>query len=230
MIPGISAIAFDLDGTLYPNFSLNVRLAPFVLRHGRLLAAFGMARKQIRREQALKDSLLPNASAFYDYQARLCAERLGAEAEQMRRQIEKLIYRGWEAHFLKIRLFPHVRELLAELREKCFRLALLSDFPPQQKLENLGLAGLWDVVLCSEETGAIKPALRPFQVLAKELGCAPEQILYVGNSAPYDVFGARRAGMKTALFTKFHGGMAGGKTRADFTFSDYRKLRDFVLQ
>jgi putative hydrolase of the HAD superfamily len=227
MISGISAIAFDLDGTLYPNFSLNVRLAPFVLRHGPLLAAFGMARNQIRREQALPDSSpLPDAAAFYDYQARLCAERLGAEAEQIRGQIEKLIYRGWEAHFLKIRLFPHVRKLLAELRENRFRLALLSDFPPQQKLENLGLADFWDVVLCSEETGAIKPALRPFEVLAKELGCALAQILYVGNSVPYDVFGARQAGMKTALFTRF---CIAGKTMADFTFNDYRKLRDFVL-
>jgi putative hydrolase of the HAD superfamily len=227
MIPGISAVAFDLDGTLYPNFSLYARLLPFLMRHGRLLAAFGMARNQIRREQALPDSTpFPNAASFYDYQARLSAERLGAEAEQIRGQIEELIYRGWETHFLKIRLFPHVRELLTALREKPFRLGLLSDCPPQQKLENLGIAGFWDTVLSSEEAGAIKPALRPFEVLANELGCAPEQILYVGNSATYDVFGARRAGMKTALFTRF---FATDKIRADFTFRNYRKLRDFVL-
>jgi putative hydrolase of the HAD superfamily len=227
MIPGISAVAFDLDGTLYPNLSLNVRLVPFMFRHGRLLAAFGMARKQIRREQALPDSEpFPNAASFYDYQARLCAQWLGADAEQIRGQIEKLIYQGWEAHFLKIRLFPHVREFLTELRKNRFKLGLLSDFPPQQKLENLGLAGLWDAVLCSEETGAIKPALRPFEALANELGCPPEQILYVGNSAPYDVAGARQAGMKTAMFTRF---FAASKIKADFTFRDYRKLRDFVL-
>jgi FMN phosphatase YigB (HAD superfamily) len=62
--------------------------------------------------------------------------------------------------------------------------------------------------------------------LAHELGCAPEQILYVGNSTRYDVFGAQRAGMKTALFTNF---FAAGKIRADFTFRDYRQLRNFVL-
>jgi putative hydrolase of the HAD superfamily len=107
-------------------------------------------------------------------------------------------------------------------------LALLSDFPPETKLKNLGLAGCWDAVLCSEKIGALKPALRPFTELAQALGCPPEQVLYVGNSRLYDAAGARRAGMKTALVT--HWFACSGKNKADFTFHSYRQLRDFVLQ
>jgi len=223
MLEGISAVGFDLDGTLYPNYRLNVRLLPFLLRHGRLLSALGRARAVIRREQEQSpSSVWPN---FYDYQARITAGLLRARPERIKENIDRLIYRGWERYFSKITLFPHVRETLAELRATHLKLGLLSDFPPKTKLEKLGLADCWDAVLCSEDIGAIKPAIRPFTELAKALGCPPEQTLYVGNSGRYDADGARRAGMKTALITRSRH----GKTKADFTFHDYRQLRDFVL-
>jgi putative hydrolase of the HAD superfamily len=223
MLQGISAVAFDLDGTLYPTYRLNVRLLPFLLRHGRLLSALGKARIIIRREQEQSPaSVWPN---FYDYQAQITAGLLRAQPEQIKEKIDQLIYWGWERHFSKIELFPHVRETLAELRAARLKLGLLSDFPPKIKLEKLGLADCWDTVLCSEDTGAIKPAIQPFMELAKALGCPPEQVLYVGNSRRYDAAGGSRAGMKTALITR----RRASKTKADFIFHDYRQLRDYVL-
>jgi len=223
MLQGISAVAFDLDGTLYPTYRLNIRLLPFLLRHGRLLSAFDKARTIIRREQELSPaSVLPD---FYDYQAQIIADLLHAPPDQIREKINNLIYRGWEHHFSKIKLFPHIRETLIELRAAGLKLGLLSDFPPKIKLEKMGLADCWDAVFCSEYIGAIKPAIQPFLELAKTLGYPPGQILYVGNSRRYDAAGGRRAGMKTALITRRR---AGG-TKVDFIFHDYRQLRDFVL-
>ncbi|MCL2044507.1 MAG: HAD family hydrolase [Treponema sp.] len=220
---GITAVAFDLDGTLYPNYRLNIRLIPFFFKHWRLLAAFGKARSQIRREQEHPHN------SFYDYQAQLTAQRLNAPPEQIKEKIEKCIYRGLEPYFSRIKLFPYVKELLAELRAASFKTGMLSDFPPQRKLHNLGLADCWDTVLCSEEIGALKPANRPFIRLAEELGCPPNQILYVGNSFRYDVLGARQAGYKTALitgrFSKYHA----AKPDDIFVFHDYRQLRDYLL-
>jgi putative hydrolase of the HAD superfamily len=223
MLQGITAVAFDLDGTLYPTYRLNVRLLPFLLRHGRLLSALGKARTIIRREQELSPaSVHPH---FYDYQAQVTADLLDAPPEQIREKINDLIYRGWERYFSRIKLFPHVRETLAELRAAGLKLGLLSDFPPKVKLEKLGLTDYWDTVSCSEYVGAIKPAVQPFLELAKALGCPPEQVLYVGNSRRYDAAGGRRAGMKTALITR----RRASRTKADFIFHDYRQLRDFVL-
>jgi len=223
MQQGITAVAFDLDGTLYPNYRLYVRLLPFLCRHWRLIAALGRARTIIRREQEKSPaSAMPN---FYDYQAQVTADLLHTQSERIKEKIDSLIYQGWEPHFSKIKLFPYVRELLAELRAARLKLGLLSDFPAKIKLENLGLADCWDAALCSEDTGAIKPAIRPFAELAKALECPPEQILYVGNSSIYDAGGAKRAGMKTALLA----GRFAVKTGADFTFHDYRQLRDYVL-
>jgi putative hydrolase of the HAD superfamily len=231
MARNFKAVAFDLDGTLYPEYSLNVRLIPFALMHGPLLAAFAKARTIIRREQeqALDEAQLsvPRCS-FYDRQAQITAKILNAPPDQIKEKIDRLIYTGWTRHFTKIKPFPHAKEILDELRAAKFKLGLLSDFPPRVKLEKLGLSGYWDIVLCSEDCGALKPAARPFEERARALGCPPEQILYVGNSPRYDVEGAKRAGMKTALKTSFFAPKKNGG--ADFTFSDYRKLRDFMLQ
>jgi putative hydrolase of the HAD superfamily len=218
-----SAVAFDLDGTLYPNYRLYVRLLPFLCRHWPLVAALGKARKIIRQEQELPPTSV--LSDFHVHQAQLVAKLLHAPPEQIREKIDRLVYRDWERHFTAIKLFPHVREVLSGLRSAGLQMGLLSDFPPLVKLKNLGLEDCWDIVLCSEDTGTIKPALRPFMELADALKCPPAQMLYVGNSRRYDMAGAKRAGMKTALRTL--SGRSGGVV--DLAFHDYRQLRDFVL-
>ena len=226
MLQGISAVAFDLDGTLYPNYRLNIRLLPFLFWRCRFMLAFGRARDIIRREQAQ----MPQSYKldFYERQAQLVAEQLKARKEKIRDKIDRLIYRGWEPFFFKIKLFPHVKEVLGELRAAGLKLGLLSDFPPEAKLEHLGLSSLWDTVLCTESIGALKPALQPFEELAKALDCPAEKILYVGNSRRYDVEGSKRAGMKTALLHTGFPVITGIK--ADFTFRNYRQLRNFMLQ
>jgi len=229
MAQGISAVAFDLDGTLYPNYSLNLRLLPFLVRHWKFVLAFGRARDVIRRELAAQAaSAPPSGFDFYERQAQLVAAQLKEQKEEIRERIDRLIYRGWEPFFLKIKPFPHVREVLGELKAAGMKLGLLSDFPPAVKLEYLGLSDCWDTALCTESIGALKPAARPFEELAKALACRPEQILYVGNSRRYDVEGAKRAGMKAAFLNRRFPVITGIK--ADFTFRNYRQLRDFMLQ
>ncbi|MDR1587218.1 MAG: HAD family hydrolase [Treponema sp.] len=244
MIDGIKAVAFDLDGTLYPNYRLNIRLVPFLLKEWRLLWAFGRARSIMRagREKTTESAALGKPAEngnFYENQARLTAGILKSDPLVTGEKIERLIYRGWEPLFRKIRLFPHARETLNLLRAAGFKTGLLSDFPPETKIEHLGIAGLWDAVLCSERVGVLKPDPRPFEKLAAALSLAPEQILYVGNSFRFDVAGAKRAGMKAAwLRGKLQGkrtppaGMdagTGGAVFADFSFFDYRQLREYVL-
>ncbi|MDR1575605.1 MAG: HAD family hydrolase [Treponema sp.] len=251
---GIEAAAFDLDGTLYPNYRLYVRLLPFIFKELPLLRAFGRARTIIRAGQDARSGTGPAPLSgrgalrgaglsgpppaelfpdFYDYQAAITADILGAPPALVKEKTERLIYRGWEPHFKKIRLFPYVKETLAALRQAGFRLGMLSDFPPETKLAYLGIGDCWDAALCSERLGALKPDRRPFDELAAALGLPPERILYVGNSSRYDVEGAARAGMKTALLTGLlseTGAESRGRTVSpDFIFHDYRQLQDYML-
>jgi putative hydrolase of the HAD superfamily len=224
-----TSVAFDLDGTLYPNYGLNVRLVPFILKDHRLLRAMDKARKILRRAGAgFKDF----DGDFYDLQAKLMGEILDMPVEKVKEMTERLIYRGWEPLFKKIKLFPHVRETLETFRKKGIKLGLLSDFPPEIKLENLKVKDFWHTVLSSEQTGRLKPDPAPFLELARRMDTPKEQILYVGNSVPYDVEGARNAGMKAALI--LHRWKKRPKTEVsasdpNFVFYDYRQLCDYVL-
>ena len=226
MHSGIEGAAFDLDGTLYPNYRLNIKLIPFILKEWRLLSAFRKARNIIRKEQ--EDPSYPR-EGFYRRQAEIAAKILSAAPGPLEEKIERLIYRGWEPLFKKIKLFKGAAQTLAALREAGLKMGLLSDFPPEKKLENLNISGLWDAVLCSERCGALKPHPSSFTELAAAMGLPPEKILYVGNSHPYDVAGAKRAGMKTALIKSPLSPGGRKKPRADFIFSDYRQLYDFMI-
>ncbi|MCL2244185.1 MAG: HAD family hydrolase [Treponema sp.] len=230
MRSGIEGVAFDLDGTLYPNYRLHVRLVPFLLKEWRLTSAFGKARNIIRKKQETLSHSGGPVGGFYENQAAITAEILGAQPAVIQEKINRLIYRGWEPLFKSIKLFKEAAETLAALKEAGYKLGLLSDFPPEIKLENLKISGIWDAVLCSECCGALKPHLLSFKELAAAMILPPEKILYVGNSHTYDVAGANLAGMKTALIkSRFIPGSK-KKPKADFIFSNYRQLYDFMLK
>jgi putative hydrolase of the HAD superfamily len=228
MRPNLGAVAFDLDGTLYPNYRLNLRLLPYLLRDLPLVLAFGKARTLLRRKDSRGGALLPGED-FYAAQARLMAAILKRrDPAALREQAFRRIYRAWEPLFSRIKLYPRVRETLETLRRNGLKLALLSDFPPEEKLRRLDLAEPWDLVLCSELTGSLKPGIRPFRELARRLDLEPSRILYVGNSVPYDIRGAAAAGFQTALISPPVPGRSRG-AGADFVFFDYRTLARFVL-
>jgi len=226
MRDGIEGIAFDLDGTLYPNYRLNIQLIPFILKEGRLLLAFGNARKIIRAEQEKKSSINGN---FYEYQAEIVAKLLDAKIKPTKEKIDNLIYKGWEPLFKNVKLYKNVVETLTALRKSGYKLALLSDFPPEKKLEYLGISGIWDAVLCSERCGAIKPHYLSFTELTSAMALPGEKILYVGNSHPYDVVGAKKAGMKTAWIKSAFSPGGFKKPKPDFVFSNYRQLYNYML-
>ncbi|MDR2631277.1 MAG: HAD family hydrolase [Spirochaetaceae bacterium] len=217
----LAGIAFDLDGTLYPNYRLFIRLVPFILKHGKLLWALGKARTILRDENF--------EGPFYDIQARIIGNILKKDPEMVKEQVERLIYRGWEPLFRGIKPYAHVKKTLSALRQRGFKLGLLSDFPPAKKLEHLGLGEGWDTVWCSENSGRLKPDPLPFLQLAAAMELSPDRILYVGNSLPYDIAGAQKAGMRTALSGSWWKKYISSRTKADFVFSDYRQLYQYVI-
>jgi len=223
----IEGVAFDLDGTLYPNYRLNIRLLPIAAKEVPFLIAFSKVRKIIRKEQ--KNGIVQYDN-FYKHQAEITARLLDAPAELIKEKIDVFIYRGWEPLFKKVKLFNHVLETLAALRGAGYKLGLLSDFPPEKKIEYLELSGFWDAVYCSEYSGALKPHPLSFIKLAGQMNLPPEKILYVGNSVSYDVAGASNAGMKTAWIRASVLQKHGKKgPKPDFSFSNYRQLSNYML-
>jgi putative hydrolase of the HAD superfamily len=214
----IEAVACDIDGTLYPAMSFNIRLAPVIVRHPFFMLAIKKTRSRLHELGKLDD--------FYKTQTEIVCEYLKKDFESVDAQINELVYHHWDEVFFGVKRFPHVKELILKLKASGIKLAVLSDFPVGKKLIALGLTDLWDCELCAEDSSALKPEAAPFDMLSERIGVAKSKILYVGNSIRFDHAGAKRAGLKSAILVK-----PSKKAAADFlgfppdfVFSDYREL------
>jgi putative hydrolase of the HAD superfamily len=232
----ITAVAFDIDGTLYPDAALRLRLIPFAFANLGFLMAFSAARRELHGLAAAGGSASGaphDLATFRRLQASLVARRLGGTAEEAAALAERTVYGRLEEHFSMVPLFRGLRAALATLESAGFDLAVLSDFPASRKLEVLGIAPFFKVMRSTEEFGLLKPDPGAFTALARELGRPPAEILYVGNSPRYDVAGARSAGMRAALKVNRGAPLKEPKAPrfggADFVFSDYRDLAEYVL-
>ena len=214
----IEAVAFDIDGTLYPNLSMYRASWPVVIRHFALFRAFGRARSQIRTHRPIQD--------LHGETVAITAALLNRDVNQVAREIEQVVYQEWEARLARVGLYPGARELVLWLREHGVPTGALSDFPVQRKIRLLGIEDVWDVAFSSEETGYLKPNPEPFQRLISELKRPAERILYVGNSYHYDVVGARSCGMKTAHITRWKH----RNSQADVQFWKFRELRAWLAE
>lgn len=224
------AIGFDIDGTLYPSWRLNLALAGMAVRNYRCLKVFGRVRHELRqlaRTPEYQAAPPAGIQAFHHFQAGLAARRLGIDPETARVRIEEFFYQVIPESFNRIRPFPELRDTLRRLKTAGLKLGALSDFPGERKLELLGLSDLFDVVMTSEETGFLKPDPRPIRILAERLGVEPRDLLYVGNSAAYDVGGAKSAGAASAYVLSLLGGRKDGG--ADYRFRRYPDLADWIL-
>lgn len=221
----LEAVAFDIDGTIYPEWKFHLLLLPFILKNLRFMKAFGRVRREIRQRYG-KVVL----SDFFDEQAAMLSNYLGREKVAIKQELQEKIYNGWKPILSKIAPYRHVVEVVAQLKARGFKIALLSDFLIEQKGDVWGILPFCDVALGSEEVGALKPSAHPFLALSSSLALPPEKILYVGNNAEYDVKGASAVGMKTAIIDKgvFSFLHRNDKT-ADIVFSDYRQLLSKIV-
>ena len=223
MKESIEAVAFDIDGTLYPSWALYIRLIPYFFKNIRFFLHYNEVRKTLHRTAPLAD--------FYEYQGRLLAERLHSSVEEAKRLIEEKVYKGLAPYFERIKPFHHAIETVRAFKEAGLKIAILSDFPPYQKGNVWGIADFCSVILGSEETGALKPSLYAFGILALALDVPREKILYVGNSVRCDVCGAKNANMKVAFKMGFWRTLFRRKAKeADINFYSYRALKDVVLK
>jgi putative hydrolase of the HAD superfamily len=116
--------------------------------------------------------------------------RLGIQAAQLFR-ISSLEY---------VKLYPHVPEALAELRQKGFRLWLLSNAQhvfTAYEIRYLGLEDAFDKIYISSDHQCRKPDVRFFRALLEEQGLDPEKCLMIGNDLHTDIGGAKNAGLDT---------------------------------
>jgi len=103
-------------------------------------------------------------------------------------------------------LVPGAVEVVATLRERGFRIGLISNtgrtpgYALREILYRLGLASSIDAMVFSNEHGACKPQPSIFATLRDALGVDYEEMVFVGDNLYVDVHGAQRLGMTGVHF------------------------------
>lgn len=129
-----------------------------------------------------------------------------------------------EEVYLKERLsrqrpLPGAVELLAQLHGRGIKLGLVSNSvfsrePMYAHLRQLGLAEHLDAVVYSSDVGVRKPKAKPFLAALAQLGCSPDDAVFVGDSPETDLTGAIGAGI-AAIWLWGHNEATGDLPPAD---------------
>jgi putative hydrolase of the HAD superfamily len=100
----------------------------------------------------------------------------------------------------KLRLFPHIVDILKGLKERGAGVYLVSNAQAcftRDEIEELGLTKLFDGILISSEAGVKKPHGAIFDIAFSKFSLDCNDCIYVGNDMHDDVLGASGAGLKT---------------------------------
>ncbi len=126
------------------------------------------------------------------------------------------------------RPFEGVVGLLQSLRGRV-KIGLLTNaydgVEQRARIDQAGLTGLFDALVVSGEVGLFKPDPAVFLHVLNLLDVPAQQAVFVGDSIPYDIAGARSAGMQTILFSR---GPARETSLADYSVGGIAGLRELL--
>lgn len=126
----------------------------------------------------------------------------------------------------RLSAYPETVSVLQTLRTHRIPTGILTDVAygmprafVERDIAGAGITGLFDVLLTSVEVGVRKPEPVGYHQLAKRLGVASDEMLYVGNEAK-DVIGTRKAGALSAFLDREGSGADHGQKFILSTLAD----------
>jgi FMN phosphatase YigB (HAD superfamily) len=193
----LRALLFDYGGTLdgggthwLDRFLHLYRAAHLELSFVQFRAAFDYATQCAYREPRVAGLDLQGVVAFH---VEHHLQHLGVTDEALARRVIGGFVDGARRHLLES------RRVLARLQPR-IRLGVLSNFygNVDRLLAEAGIAELLATIIDSTCVGVRKPDPAIFTLAVERLGCAPAEIMYVGDSFENDIVAAHAAGLRTA--------------------------------
>jgi HAD superfamily hydrolase (TIGR01549 family) len=197
----VKLAVFDLDGTLYDQRALRLRMAAKLASHSltafdlqlpRIIAAYRKQREYLAEEEVegFEPRLIGKvASAFHRSEAQVTA----IIAEWIERRPLPL---------LKACRFEGVQELFQGLRRSGRAIGVLSDYPAAAKLAKLELEADYIVAAGDPEVMMLKPNPKGLIHIMALAGAAPGQTVMIGDRPERDGVAGRRAGVKPYIRTR----------------------------
>ncbi len=179
----IDTILFDFDGTLMD--TTDVIMGSWQHTFMTLTGREGDVEKIYRTfGEILEDSM---AKMFPDYDTDEAVE----------------IYRSYHRKNFgdRIKVFPGMKQLLADLKSKGVKTAVVTSRAKVTTIEGLEHYGLFeyiDALVTCDDTDKHKPDPEPVNIALKKLSSKPENALMIGDSK-FDIMCARNAGVKSVL-------------------------------
>lgn len=189
---------------------LNLNIRMFLNQYGVENEHYQEERRNTLRESLLECVVLRALAAC------------GYESEAIEKIVREAIDRGRESR--RIKWFPNAKQTLRKLREKGYRLGLISNTRLRVSEDQMReYARFFDAVTLSYEHGYVKPHPSIFIVTLNKLRVDANQCLHVGDNQISDVLGPRNVGIKTAFINR---GKA--KTCADIEIRCLTELLSYV--
>ena len=179
----INTVIFDFDGTIADTNQLIIDSWQAVYR-----AYTG-------KEGDLKFILSTFGETLYKAMENAFPEHDLEEAVSIYRNYQKEIFRD------KIKAFPGMNDLIKELKEKEYKIGIVTSRLKQstyEGLEVLGVEDCIDEIVTVEDTDKHKPDPEPARICLERLGSKPEESIMIGDSF-FDIGCAKNAGMKAIM-------------------------------
>ena len=194
---GIQLVAFDVDGTLYCQSALRLRMLRELI-HSMSKTSLGIiavlkAYRHIRERMGDKE--------ICDFERALIAETAAVTAHEP--AAVRAIVAEWieqrPLRYLASCRYPALPELFLGLRRNGKVIGILSDYPAMAKLAALGLTA--DHVVCAgdEGIGFLKPNPRGLEALIARSGAQAHATVLIGDRVERDGIVARRAGVRPLI-------------------------------
>lgn len=199
----VQVVFFDFGGTLATDAGLPTRPAQVWAKVAQELRLPGIDEASAERAMAVVEPVWgPKIYEYLGRNAEYWHLYQGAVMDQLQVAGSRERYeRGLDSIFndpSRLRLFPEVRSTFQELRDRGFRLGVISNHHERllDQLRYFEVLPFLDTIVFSQEAGAEKPDARPFLLALKRADCAPAEALHVGDSFEADCVGATRVGIR----------------------------------
>jgi len=103
---------------------------------------------------------------------------------------------------IRTKVFPYTFEILDYLRQKQYKLHLITNGfnrIQEMKLVNAGLQDYFEVMVTSERSGCLKPNAQIFEYAMQVTGARPDTSIMIGDNLIADIQGAANFGMDSVF-------------------------------
>lgn len=195
----LDAVFFDLDDTLFSTTEFARRARNNAVR-AMIEAGLGVSEAVVRTEL---DEVIAEFGSNYDSHFDKLLQRL-RPASLARINPALIVAAGVAAYhdtkFRELKPFPDVIPLLRNLRDAGLRRGIITHgwtVKQAEKIVRLGLLPYLDMdgVFISDQIGISKPNPKLYQLALSDMGLAPAEVMYIGDSPEHDIAPPKSIGM-----------------------------------